>query len=205
MPEPDGEMDEITGELAARPARSTDPADSTLVHDLKVIMVGNSSTGKTNLIRRFRDGVYDPTAAATVAVDMCARVLTLPDSGTRVRAQLWDTAGQERFWALTSRYFRDAHVVVVVFDITNRDSFLRCQAWIDEARSKAPSAAVFMLLGTTLSLSLRYLSVCPETNKSPAVFMLLANKIDLAQSRVVADFEVVALSKKNKVSSSPQR
>ncbi|KAK2892890.1 hypothetical protein Q8A67_012878 [Cirrhinus molitorella] len=87
----------------------------------KVILVGNSSVGKTALLRRFCDGQFHSATAATVGIDYSVRTLNLGDS--HVALQLWDTAGQERYRSITKQFFRKADGVVVIYDITMEDSF----------------------------------------------------------------------------------
>uniref|UniRef100_A0AAY4E2E1 EF-hand domain-containing protein n=1 Tax=Denticeps clupeoides TaxID=299321 RepID=A0AAY4E2E1_9TELE len=94
----------------------------------KVVLVGNSSVGKTSLLRRFCDGSFHPGTSATVGIDY--RVKTLTVDGSQVALQLWDTAGQERYRSITKQFFRKADGVVIVYDVTTEQSFTAVRHWL---------------------------------------------------------------------------
>ena len=110
-----------------------------MVHG-KVVLVGNSAVGKTNLMLAFTDDNYKSTHVATIGVDF--RVKTLELGSHSVRMQLWDTAGQEKFVNIASVYYRKASAIVFVYSVTNRKSFQDVQKWmrmseeVEEARCK---------------------------------------------------------------------
>ncbi|XP_026876039.2 ras and EF-hand domain-containing protein homolog isoform X2 [Electrophorus electricus] len=110
----------------------------------KVIFVGNSSVGKTALLRRFCDGRFHPTMV-TVGIDYCMHSLNLGDS--LVRLQLWDTAGQERYRSITQQFFRKADGVVVIYDVTTHDSFSSVHCWLDSIEEEVRGPIPIMLLG----------------------------------------------------------
>ncbi|XP_055047293.2 EF-hand calcium-binding domain-containing protein 4B [Misgurnus anguillicaudatus] len=111
----------------------------------KVIMVGNSSVGKTAVLRRFCDGHFHSTTSATVGVDYSVRTLNLGDS--YVALQLWDTAGQERYRSITKQFFRKADGVVVIYDITAVDSFKSVRSWLASIQEAVGDPIPVMLLG----------------------------------------------------------
>ena len=88
----------------------------------------------------------------TVGVDFFSRLVTLR-GGARVKLQLWDTAGQERFRSLIPSYIRDSTVAVVVYDITNANSFHQTSKWIDDVRTERGSDVIIMLVGNKTDLS----------------------------------------------------
>uniref|UniRef100_A0A667ZTW5 Calcium release activated channel regulator 2A n=1 Tax=Myripristis murdjan TaxID=586833 RepID=A0A667ZTW5_9TELE len=94
----------------------------------KVVLVGNSSVGKTSLLRSFCEGRFHPSTSATVGIDYSVKTLTLDD--TQVAMQLWDTAGQERYRSITKQFFRKADGVVVMYDVTVDDSFRAVRPWL---------------------------------------------------------------------------
>ena len=87
----------------------------------KLIFLGEKSVGKTSLITRFMYDSFDDTYQANIGIDFLSKTMYLEDR--TVRLQLWDTAGQERFQSLIPSYIRDSTVAVVVYDITNTNSF----------------------------------------------------------------------------------
>jgi Ras-related protein Rab-1A len=87
----------------------------------KVVLVGNSSVGKSSIVVRFSDDEFSEVFLATIGVDF--RFKSFPLEGSTVKLQIWDTAGHERFRTITSSYYRGAHAIMVVFDITDPQSF----------------------------------------------------------------------------------
>uniref|UniRef100_A0A7S1R9U1 Uncharacterized protein n=1 Tax=Alexandrium catenella TaxID=2925 RepID=A0A7S1R9U1_ALECA len=117
----------------------------------KLVVIGDLGVGKSALLRRFVDGLYDTTYTATIGVDFGTRSCTL--DGKKVKLQIWDTAGSERFRAITSSYYRGAHGVIVVFDVSDRKSFERVRYWLAEAGKSAPVTARRMLVGNKCDLT----------------------------------------------------
>uniref|UniRef100_A0A3B5B9Z8 Ras and EF-hand domain-containing protein-like n=1 Tax=Stegastes partitus TaxID=144197 RepID=A0A3B5B9Z8_9TELE len=93
----------------------------------KVVLVGNSSVGKTSLLRSFCEGRFHPSTTATV-IDYSVKTLTLDNM--QIAMQLWDTAGQERYRSITKQFFRKADGVVVMYDVTVEESFKAVQPWL---------------------------------------------------------------------------
>uniref|UniRef100_A0A915EDT1 Rab6 n=1 Tax=Ditylenchus dipsaci TaxID=166011 RepID=A0A915EDT1_9BILA len=94
----------------------------------KLVFLGEQSVGKTSLITRFMYDSFDNTYQATIGIDFLSKTMYLEDR--TVRLQLWDTAGQERFRSLIPSYIRDSTVAVVVYDITNANSFHQTSKWL---------------------------------------------------------------------------
>jgi len=94
---------------------------------------------------------FDNTYQATIGIDFLSKTMYLEDR--TVRLQLWDTAGQERFRSLIPSYIRDSSVAIVVFDITNRSSFLSTSKWIEDVRSERGSDVFIVLVGNKADLS----------------------------------------------------
>ncbi|KRX87888.1 Ras-related protein Rab-6A, partial [Trichinella pseudospiralis] len=107
--------------------------------------------GKTSLITRFMYDSFDNTYQATIGIDFLSKTMYLEDR--TVRLQLWDTAGQERFRSLIPSYIRDSTVAVVVYDITNANSFHQTSKWIDDVRTERGSDVIIMLVGNKTDLS----------------------------------------------------
>ncbi|KAM4739727.1 ras-related protein Rab-6B isoform X1 [Xiphophorus maculatus] len=124
----------------------------------KLVFLGEQSVGKTSLITRFMYDSFDNTYQATIGIDFLSKTMYLEDrtrslSEPQVRLQLWDTAGQERFRSLIPSYIRDSTVAVVVYDITNVNSFQQTSKWIDDVRTERGSDVIIMLVGNKTDLA----------------------------------------------------
>uniref|UniRef100_A0A9J7XLT5 small monomeric GTPase n=1 Tax=Cyprinus carpio carpio TaxID=630221 RepID=A0A9J7XLT5_CYPCA len=115
------------------------------VVQFNVVMVGNSSVGKTSFIRRFHEGQFTEDYRSTIGVDTCIQTIDLPDR--TVKLQIWDTAGQERFHSITSQVFHRADGLLLMYEITCSNSFISVRDWISQAQERAPDDVIMMLLG----------------------------------------------------------
>jgi Ras-related protein Rab-18 len=113
---------------------------------IKILLIGPSNSGKTALLLRYVDDIFDTdTATATIGVDF--RVKKLSVQGKPHRLLLFDTAGQERFRTLTSSYYRNAQGCILVYDVSNRESFLSMDHWFGECAKYAEDGIVTYLVG----------------------------------------------------------
>jgi len=117
----------------------------------KLVFLGDQSVGKTSIITRFMYDTFDSTYQATIGIDFLSKTMYLEDR--TVRLQLWDTAGQERFRSLIPSYIRDSSVAVIVYDITNRTSFLNTSKWVEDVRAERGNDVMIMLVGNKTDLS----------------------------------------------------
>lgn len=115
------------------------------------MFLGEQSVGKTSLLSRFMYDAFDAQYKATIGIDFMSKTMYLPDR--TVRLQLWDTAGQERFRTLIPSYIRDSNVAVVVYDITNHQSFQDASKWIDDVRAERGNMVVIVLVGNKTDLN----------------------------------------------------
>ncbi|KAJ5074180.1 ras and ef-hand domain-containing protein [Anaeramoeba ignava] len=128
---------------------------STLI--IKIVLVGDSLVGKTCILKQFCDHEFDPELGATIGVDF--RFHTIQIQNKQIQLQIWDTAGQEVFRSITHNYYRNADAVMVVFDITNENSFKGLDEWFKNISEKAPKYAKKMLMANKKDLiSQRFLS-----------------------------------------------
>ena len=121
-------------------------ADANYLYQFRLIMIGQSTVGKSSLLRQFKEGEYFPDISLTVGVDFHAKMVKV--NGHSIKLQLWDTAGQDRFRAIVKAYYRNAVGGLLVFDITNRESFASLDDWYEEVMKYAdPHKPVFLLVG----------------------------------------------------------
>ncbi|KAI8878545.1 rab-protein 6-like protein [Backusella circina FSU 941] len=117
----------------------------------KLVFLGEQSVGKTSLITRFMYDTFDISYQATIGIDFLSKTMYLDDR--TIRLQLWDTAGQERFRSLIPSYIRDSSVCVVVYDITQRNSFVNTSKWIDDVRAERGTDVIIVLVGNKTDLN----------------------------------------------------
>ena len=97
---------------------------------LKLIIIGDSGVGKSNFLFRFIENRFSRTYQATVGLETKTKICTLPKSNKNVKIQLWDTAGQEKYMSICKMFFQKAQGIILMYDITNRDSFEHLSKWI---------------------------------------------------------------------------
>lgn len=112
---------------------------------LKFIVIGEAGTGKSCLLHRFIHNSFKAHAQHTIGVEFSSRTIKLGEK--RIKLQLWDTAGQERFRSVTRSYYRGAAGAILVYDITDRSSYVNLSRWLDDARALASSNLVTVLVG----------------------------------------------------------
>lgn len=117
----------------------------------KVVLIGDSAVGKSQLLARFARNEFSLDSKATIGVEFQTRTLNI-DHKT-IKAQIWDTAGQERYRAVTSAYYRGAVGAMLVYDMTKRQSFDHVARWLEELRGHADKNIVIMLIGNKSDLS----------------------------------------------------
>lgn len=123
----------------------------------KILLIGDTNVGKSCLLLRFADDTYTGSFISTIVVDF--KIRTIEVDHKIIKLQIWDTAGQERFRTITSSYYRGAHGIIVVYDVTDKESFNHVPEWLNEIEKYA----------------------CENVNK-----LLFGNKSDLTAKRVVS-------------------
>nr|XP_056710653.1 ras-related protein Rab-10-like [Euleptes europaea] len=111
----------------------------------KIVMAGEADVGKTSILRRYTQASQPASFITTVGIDFKVKTVSLND--TTLKLQIWDTAGQERFRTMTTSYFRGAHGFVLVYDVTNTESFQGIAHWMKAIYEKADENVEVILLG----------------------------------------------------------
>jgi len=130
---------------------------------IKTLIIGDSGVGKSCLLKRFACGEFAENHYATIGVDFEIRTLDL--GGKLAKLQIWDTAGQERFRNIATSYYRGAHSILLVFDVTNPDSFGNVRNWLREVRQHASDDATVLLIGNKCDLVERRLVTTDDAKK----------------------------------------
>lgn len=112
--------------------------------EFKVVLLGNPSVGKTSIVNRYLSQKFTNEYQVTIGSTFQQKLVTLPSGGT-VKLDIWDTGGQERFRALLPLYYRDASAALIVFDVTDIESFEQCKFWVSEVQREQPSCKILLV------------------------------------------------------------
>ncbi|KAK7501124.1 hypothetical protein BaRGS_00007609 [Batillaria attramentaria] len=127
-----------------------DAADQNFDYMFKLLIIGNSSVGKTSFLFRYADDSFTSAFVSTVGIDF--KVKTVFRQDKRVKLQIWDTAGQERYRTITTAYYRGAMGFILMYDVTNEESFNAVQDWCTQIKTHAWSNASVVLVGNKCDL-----------------------------------------------------
>lgn len=116
----------------------------------KLLLIGNSAVGKSSLLLRFSDNIFNESFLPTIGVDFKIRTFDL--NNKTVKLQIWDTAGQERFKTITSSYYKGAHGIILTYDITDKQSFREIDNWLTEVEKHASENVNKLLVGNKCDL-----------------------------------------------------
>ena len=136
--------------------------------NIKLLLIGNTFVGKTLIVQKFIDNAFSKSTVATIGVDLQSKVIDI--NGKKVKYLIWDTAGEDRMKTMTYSYYRGCHVILVVFDVTERKSFKNVTTWVE---------------------------CIDKFAKSNVLRILVCNKTDLADKRVVTPEEGKELAEAN--------
>lgn len=126
----------------------------------KIIFLGDQGVGKSSILNRFVQDRFEQEYQATIGLDFHSKNATI--NGANVRLLLYDTAGQEKFKSLIPMYIRDANIIIMVYDVTNSESLTHTNHWVNETK---------------------------DLKREDAIFVLVGNKVDLAEQRKVSEKE----------------
>ena len=116
----------------------------------KVLLLGNSNVGKSSLFLRFVDDIWNDTFVPTIGVDF--KIKTFDIDEKKIKMQIWDTAGQERFKNIIASYYRGEHGILLLYDVTDRDSFKNLNNWLIEIEKNANKNVLKILIGNKTDL-----------------------------------------------------
>jgi small GTP-binding protein len=117
----------------------------------KLVLLGESSVGKSSLVLRFVKGQFHEFQESTIGAAFLTQTVQIDD--TTVKFEIWDTAGQERYHSLAPMYYRGAQAAIVVYDISNKETFQKAQTWVKELQRQASPNIVIALAGNKLDLA----------------------------------------------------
>ena len=117
----------------------------------KILLAGNTSVGKSSIFLRFVDNIWNDAFVPTIGVDF--KIKTLNINYKNVKLQIWDTAGEERFRTIISSYYKGAHGILLVYDITLKESFESLNDWLNEIKKNTSKNIVKVLIGNKIDLN----------------------------------------------------
>jgi len=169
---------------------STSGSDDEYDYLFKVVLIGDSGVGKSNLLSRFTRNEFNLESKSTIGVEFATK--SIQSDNKTIKAQIWDTAGQERYRAITSAYYRGAVGALLVYDLSKRLSYENVTRWLKELRDHADPNIVIMLVGNKKDLRhMRQVTTdeAKEMCKQQKLFFIETSA--LADSNVATAFETI--------------
>ena len=116
----------------------------------KVVVIGESSVGKTNILSRFSRNEFSIETKSTIGVEFLTKITDI--KGKKIKLQIWDTAGQEKYKAITNSFYCNSNAALIVFDLCSKESYDRVEYWIKEVKKYTREDVILMLIGNKLDL-----------------------------------------------------
>jgi small GTP-binding protein len=126
-------------------------------HSFKILLLGDTSVGKTCFLKRYTDDTFQDAYLSTIGFDFKFKMVELKN-GKQVKVQLWDTAGQERFRTIAKSYYKGAHGIILVYDVTNQKSFDNIRNWVNQIKEEASSKVCIILIANKIDSDERVVS-----------------------------------------------
>ncbi|XP_055827732.1 ras-related protein RABA5a-like [Solanum dulcamara] len=156
----------------------------------KIVLIGDSAVGKSNLLARFARDEFYPNSKSTIGVEFQTQKLDI--NGKEVKAQIWDTAGQERFRAVTSAYYRGAVGALLVYDMSRRLTFENIGRWLNELQTHSDMNVVTILVGNKSDLKdAREVTTAEGKSLAEAQGLFFIETSALDSSNVAVAFQTV--------------
>ena len=137
----------------------------------KILLLGDVAVGKSCLLLRYCENSFQESHLATIGLDFRLKTITL-ENNRKIRIQIWDTAGEDRFRSITRNYYKGAHGIVLIYDVTDQQSFQHIKDWVDKIK---------------------------EESKEGVIIYLVGNKIDLIDKRIITNADGKKLSEEIKI------
>ena len=115
----------------------------------KVLLLGDSTVGKTCFLMRFTENTFQEIHMSTIGLDYRFKKMPV-DEGKEATVQIWDTAGQDRFRAITKNYYKGAHGIILIYDVTNQKTFENVRNWVTQIRENASEKAIIYIVGNKI-------------------------------------------------------
>ena len=120
-------------------------------HLYKIIIIGDTSVGKTALLSKYLKGVFPTSPLSTVATEFATKIIQIKEGGY-IKAQIWDTAGEEKYKSITYHHYKKSVGGLIVYDITKKSTFDNVKNWYNDLITKAEKGCIIALIGNKLDL-----------------------------------------------------
>ena len=137
----------------------------------KILLLGDCAVGKSCLLLRYCENSFQESHLSTIGLDFRLKTISL-ENNRKIRIQIWDTAGEDRFRSITRNYYKGAHGIVLIYDVTDQQSFQHIKDWVDKIK---------------------------EESKEGVIIYLVGNKIDLIDKRIITNADGKKLSEEIKI------
>ena len=167
----------------------------------KVLLIGNSGVGKSSLFLRFVDDIWEDNFVPTIGVDFKVKTLSIEDK--KIKLQIWDTAGQERFRTIISSYYKGAHGILLIFDLSDIETFKSLNNWLIEIERNANKNVIKVLIGNKCDLteerkvSVQEVNEFAEINGMKYVETSAKDNINVIDAFSTLGMELIAASQDN--------
>ena len=118
-------------------------------YSFKILLLGDTSVGKTCFLKRYTDNTFQDAYLSTIGFDYKFKIVTL-ENGKKARVQLWDTAGQERFRTIAKSYYKGAHGIILMYDVTNRKTYDNIRKWLNQIKEQAKKTICIVLIANKI-------------------------------------------------------
>ena len=123
--------------------------NETIEYSFKILLLGDTSVGKTCFLKRYIDGTFQDAYLSTIGFDYKFKIVTLKN-GKKARVQLWDTAGQERFRTIAKSFYNGAHGIILMYDVTNRKTYDNIRKWLNQIKEQAKKTICIVLIANKI-------------------------------------------------------
>ena len=120
-------------------------------YEFKIILLGSIAVGKTSILTRYITNEFDEMHKCTIKIEFKTKLINI-NNMVKAKLNIWDTCGDEKFRAITRQYYNDANGILLIYDITNRDSFDSISLWVNEIKNNSPAEAILFLVGNKSDL-----------------------------------------------------